>query len=113
MGLDNFWMKGDERVSDSFCPELSVCGGMFSGHGCTSFRGKVYSSIIAGLCNEISLYDDLTPEQVQEVDEILQKTSYFDAKDNSDYDLEENEWADFVKMWHIHAEAGHSLKAWF
>jgi hypothetical protein len=112
MGLDNFWCNGDTDDACEADKEFAVCGGMFSGNGGNSFRGKVYDSIIKEL-TEFSLYDKLSVENVKAINEVLQKTSYSKAKKHSDYNLEEEEWTHFKDMWAYHAEAGHSLKAWY
>ena len=45
MGLDNIWMKNKDEhgVIEG---EFKICGGVFSGHGNDSFRGKVYERFV-------------------------------------------------------------------
>lgn len=66
MGLDNYFQPSEESLNEMIFPEnIQLCGGMFSGNGNDgSFRGKVYSyafEMITGL----SLYDQLSPDDVQ------------------------------------------------
>jgi hypothetical protein len=113
MGLDNFWCNGDTNDICDVDKEFKVCGGMLSGHGGNSFRGKVYSAIIECLTNR-SLYEDkLSVEEVKEINKTLKKTSFRSAKKHDEWDLTEAEWKNFKEMWAYHAEAGHSLKAWY
>src|SRR4249919_4012400 len=60
MGLDSFWRapEGADCVQPHFEMELKLCGGMFSGNGEGSFRGKVYSDLIEGVTGE-SLYQEV------------------------------------------------------
>lgn len=112
MGLDNFWYNG-EGLAEGIEDVQGVVGGMFSGHGGNSFRGKVYDQYIDELTEgKYSLYNDLASDEVKVIDAILQKTPFQKIKD-FDEDMTEERWTAFVKMWNIHAEKGHSLKAWF
>lgn len=121
MGLDNFWVhpdwedeSGDVTIEDIPKPdfEKGVYGGLFSGNGHGSFRGKVYNSIIDEV-TPYSLYaDELSNEQVHEIAEILEETEYEEVKDLSGY-LDETRYNDFVLMFRFYADEGASLVSWW
>ena len=46
MGLDCYWYKEDKTETAKVDAELNLEGGMFSGEGQDSFRGKVYDEIV-------------------------------------------------------------------
>ena len=59
MGLDSFWRHPIEGTPDlEFNPPLTLCGGMLSGNGQGSFRGKVYEDVIKSITG-VSLYQSL------------------------------------------------------
>ena len=62
MGLDNYWMKNKEELGEVE-GEFKICGGMLSGNGNDSFRGKVYFRFIEDVCNE-NLYDEMIPNEI-------------------------------------------------
>ena len=116
MGLDNIWMKSkDERgVVEG---EFKICGGIFSGNGNDSFRGKVYAQLVEDITG-ISLYgytpDDyeITNEVVRDMADGLEATEWRDSYIEN-YDIEEQEFKDLVRMFRLHADAGHYLVAWY
>ena len=112
MGLDNFWLD-DEGKAASIEDIGGVCGGMFSGHGNSSFRGQEYSNIVLNVTG-VSLYGDkITAEVIQEMNEEIQNCDYKTAKKHACYELEKEEWINFQKMWDAHAKAGHHLVSWY
>jgi hypothetical protein len=111
MGLDNLWKKNDNETA-SVEGEFQICGGMFSGHGNDSFRGKVYARIIEDITNE-NLYDDVIPnEKIKEMADALESTEFI-PEYIVRYDIEHNEFKDLVKMFRLHADAGHYLVAFY
>ena len=107
MGLDNYWMKNKEELGEVE-GEFKICGGMLSGHGNDSFRGKVYCRFIEDVCNE-NLYDEMIPnETVKQMADDLEATEWRDSYIEN-YDIEEEEFKDLVKMFRLHADAGHYL----
>jgi len=75
MGLDNYW-KQDKDTNGIVEGEFQVCGGICSGNGNDSFRGKVYNSIVEEITG-ISLYQDtISAEDVAMMNEIIQETTY-------------------------------------
>ena len=115
MGLDNLWKKNDNETA-SVEGEFQICGGMFSGSGNDSFRGKVYSRLVEDITG-VSLYGDPetfeTPnETVKQMADDLGATEWRDSYIQN-YDIEEQEFKDLVRMFRLHADAGHYLLAWY
>ena len=111
MGLDNYWMKNKEELG-TIEGEFKVCGGMLSGHGNDSFRGKVYHRFVEDV-TEVSLYGDrdtneIPIETVKKMADDLEATEWRDSY-LENYDIEEEEFRDLVRMFRLHADAGHYL----
>ena len=115
MGLDNYWMKAKEELGH-IEGNFSICGGMMSGSGNDSFRGKVYHRFVEDVTN-VSLYGDLETgeipnETVKQMADDLETTEWRESY-IINYDIEEQEFKDLVKMFRLHADAGHYLVAWY
>ena len=112
MGLDNYWMKSKDEAG-VIEGEFNICGGMFSDNGNDSFRGKVYHRLVEDITG-ISLYgytnesDEIPNEIVKDMAEGLEATEWRDSYIQN-YDIEEQEFKDLVKMFRLHADAGHFL----
>lgn len=109
MGLDSMWCKNDTEAG-KIEGEFKVWSGGFSDNGNTSFRGKVYYSIVEEITN-VSLYDDvITNDQCKE---MLERFDNFDFSDicQNPYMLEQEDYDDFVRMFRLHVEAGHFLRS--
>ena len=111
MGLDNYWMKNKEELG-TIEGEFKVCGGMLSGHGNDSFRGKVYHRFVEDV-TEVSLYGDrdtneIPIETVKKMADDLEATEWRDSYIEN-YDIEEEEFRDLVRMFRLHADAGHYI----
>lgn len=112
MGLDNFWVD-DSNEPGKVDGNYNICGGLCSGHGNNSFRGKVYNSIVEKVTG-VSLYSDkINNDQVVTMDEKLRHVSHEVAQSFSNYEVSDKEWNDFQIMWHEHAKAGHHLVSWY
>ena len=116
MGLDNIWMKSKDE--QGFVEgEFKICGGVFSGHGNESFRGKVYNKFVEDVTG-ISLYgytpdtNEISNEVVRDMADGLEATEWRDSYIEN-YDIEEQEFKDLVRMFRLHADAGHYLVAWY
>jgi hypothetical protein len=113
MGLDCFWEMPDGKEHPEFNPPLELCGGMFSGHGSESFRGKVYARFVEEVSGE-SLYEDLTNKQVKKIadalesDEAIKRMDYLWEEDQNSKVLK-----DLRRMFRKYANAGATLKTWF
>ncbi len=85
--------------------------------GNDSFRGKVYHRLVEDITG-ISLYgytnesDEIPNEIVKDMAEGLEATEWRDSYIQN-YDIEEQEFKDLVKMFRLHADAGHYLVAWY
>lgn len=142
MGLDNFWVMPDEPSLDGiedeaardavqrqidamhpqFYPPLRLCGGLFSGNGFRSFRGKVYAGLIEAI-TERSIYEDYDNEHVRSIADKLEawllehKDNVDDAlselEDDYGYSCPESEFRDLVRMFRTYADAGAELVAWY
>ena len=116
MGLDNLWKKNDNETA-SVEGEFQICGGMFSGSGNDSFRGKVYHRFVEDITG-ISLYgytneSNVIPNEiVKDMAEGLEATEWRDSYIQN-YDIEEQEFKDLVRMFRLHADAGHYLVAFY
>jgi hypothetical protein len=112
MGLDNYWMKSKDEAG-VIEGEFKICGGMFSENGNDSFRGKVYHRLVEDITG-ISLYgytnetNEIPNEIVKDMTEGLEATEWRDSYIQN-YDIEEQEFKDLVKMFRLHADAGHFL----
>ena len=112
MGLDNYW-KENQDTNGNIQGTFKVCGGICSGNGNDSFRGKVYNSIIQEITG-ISLYQEtISSDQIKTMNELIQKCNFENAKNFADYNLEEEEWESFQKMWQAHSDANHYLISWW
>ena len=120
MGLDNYWLMPEENEfgdkPDShpiFDPPLRLCGGMLSGNGCPSFRGKVYAGFVESVSG-FSLYKDLSNEQVKQIAEALEgqiseeSRSQFWEEDDTPETIN-----DLRRMFRTYADHGARLVAWW
>ena len=132
MGLDCFWKtseKDEDSLSLEFEPELRLCGGLFSGHGSGSFRGKVYEDFINRVTG-YSLYYSLSNEEVKEVasslthfvsrleseDKAERRAAFLKAKRYLHYHEEEevvDQVKDLQRMFIKYSKAGASLYPWY
>jgi hypothetical protein len=120
MGLDNFWFKAStyEEGADNDCLELDVSGpiygGMCSGHGSGSFRGKVYASLVEDLTG-ISLYEDLLhATQIQKIAKELEKHDSIPEDADNPYDIDQEGFDALKAMFRTYADHGDVLLAsWY
>lgn len=130
IGLDCIWDIDDEH-EPNFEQELTLTAGLLSGSGEGSFRGKVYNVFVRHFTG-FSLYEDLSNEQVTEIAETLDGLTGADLEEvgvdpeivlraevpetfHSGYHgfRDEQEFADFKRMFRKYAEAGAELAAWY
>jgi hypothetical protein len=115
MGLDNYWKKSKEEAG-TIEGDFKICCGIFSGSGNESFRGKVYARLVEDITG-ISLYGDpetceISNETVKQMADDLAATEWRDSYIQN-YDIQEEEFRDLVRMFRLHADAGHYLLAWY
>lgn len=113
MGLDSIWVTegGTDVFNLDFTPPLQLCGGLFSGHGTGSFRGKVYSYLIEDITGE-SLYQERIPNAtVRMMAEKLSDlpTAYAVHR----YQVSVREYEDLRRMFAAYAQAGADLVGWW
>ncbi|NCA13187.1 MAG: hypothetical protein EBS89_03490 [Proteobacteria bacterium] len=111
MGLDSFWV--DENSKKASVPgEFRLVGGMLSGHGNDSFRGKCYNGIVEAVTG-VSLYQEkIGNEVVREMSDKLGAVQW-SSQFGFDHDIDESEFRDLVRMFRLHADEGHSLCGWW
>ena len=137
MGLDSFWLepeKNDKGEYDTMEVEtdepIQLCGGMMSGSGCGSFRGKVYDDIVDGVTGE-SLYQEMiNNETVRAMADALEAADYDtyygldkpktgEPLDNiqdvfaGSNQISREEFADLQRMFRLYADAGANLHGWW
>ena len=121
MGLDCFASRSlddieltDEDERAFVEADLHLCGGFYSGGG-SSFRGKVYSDLIAKL-TDVYIWENLTPAQVRELSTRLDTYTpeqMVEASKDTTYPLESTEECRSLQMFfRICAERGLGLLAW-
>lgn len=111
MGLDSFW-RGQDGTEGVVQGQYNLCGGMLSGHGNSSFRGKVYDRVVDTLTG-VSLYQEEIPsETVKQMAEKLSAVPYSRAV-LADSGLDPDEWQDLVRMFQEHAKMDHKLLGWW
>ncbi len=109
MGLDNFWKKNEDEFG-IVKAKVKVCGAMLNDDDDEnySFRGKVYARIIQDI-TMVNLYDDIIPhETVKQMADDLEAVTFI-PEYIVHYDIEKDEFEDLVKMFRLHADAGHYL----
>jgi hypothetical protein len=109
MGLDSFW-KGSVGVT--FNPPLRLIGGMLSGNGDGSFRGKCYADFVERVTGE-SLYQEvIKPEVVKQMAEKIAVQQWEEQEAGREFE-NEVEFKDLQRMFQAYAAAGHSLCGWW
>ena len=119
MGLDSFWTMPEQKNAAALqtldLPEadkLSLCGGLFSGHGSGSFRGKVYDDVVRRITG-VSLYqENISNEDVKKMADALEKADFARAG-WEDTENRRQEFSDLQKMFRLYADAGAELKGWW
>lgn len=121
MGLDSFWELPEGSADAKFDPPLALCGGLFSGHGEGSFRGKAYDALVETVTG-VSLYqEEIPPAVVAEMSNALAGTD-FDALEETFRSQDElgsgcgvtrEEYDDLRRMFAAYAKLGASLKGWW
>lgn len=122
MGLDCYFQKptmpGQTAEMPEFPRDISLCGGMFSGHGQDgSFRGKVYDPFITeAIDSDMSLYEERTPEDLLKladgIEQFLQENGTAQAF-HYQYELSRQEIEDLALAFRVFGEAGYGTWAWY
>lgn len=116
MGLDSFWVHPDDdgREHPTFDPPLDLVGGMFSGNGRGSFRGKVYADFIMTVTG-CSLYqeritNDIVCHMARKLEEYIDQAASGVTDPPEDV---EDDCDDVSAMFTAYAEAGFELRGWW
>lgn len=112
MGLDSIWKMPDGVNHPVFDPALDLCGGLFSGFGQGSFRGKVYNEFIEHVSG-ISLYqEEMSNADVRKVARSL-ATYDSRSKDLVAFEITLAEIDDLTRMFTEYGDAGATLVGWW
>jgi hypothetical protein len=134
MGLDSFWALLQGTEPPRFDPPLRLCGGMLSGDGNGSFRGKVDNCAVSGVAG-ISLYQERMPNADArriataledylatgdggfEYDEWPPRARRVRGSCREEIELRRRytdaEWADLARMFRAYADLGAELIGWW
>lgn len=128
MGLDSFWHNDAWLDEEGECIEgypptpfedINLVGGIFSGSGGGSFRGKVYDEFIVAI-SDISLYqEEISNEEVTNIADILEEMTWMEAKmyHSEDHRFNhpetEKEFEDLCRMFRFYADEGCVLHGWW
>lgn len=112
MGLDSIWKMPDEQDHPVFEPNLNLCGGLFSGFGQGSFRGKVYNDFIEYVSG-VSLYqEEMENGDVRRIATALATYTPTDA-DLKAYEITFDEVHDLYRMFTEYGDVGATLVGWW
>ena len=111
MGLDCYWV-GENDSKASVPGKFKICGGMFSGHGNDSFRGKVYNDVVESETG-VSLYqEEIDSETIKKMAETLGNIKW-NSQFGFKYNIDSDEFTDLVRMFKAHADEGHKIRGWW
>lgn len=120
MGLDSYWVAPCECQEDQTCPKCSIpeftpplrlVGGILSGHGAGSFRGKVYADVIEEITG-VSLYTEkIEPPVVKHMAAKLRAAAPPNSHEYSEF--RDGEWEDLVRMFEAYAARDYALAGWW
>lgn len=121
MGLDSFWELPGGINEPNFDPPLRLCGGMLSGSGSGSFRGKVYDTLVEAVTGE-SLYQEVIDSTVvSKMSDSLEGRDYDSLPDDLRCPKDETlgdevtraEYGDLRRMFSSYSKLGAILKGWW
>ena len=128
MGLDSYWRvydaedDGPTQEVPEVDLDVSLCGGMLSGHGAESFRGKVYNDFIEELTDEtlyqLCIRSDTIKTMAGDLEDHMEgQTSVWRLAVSELWGLtlqeKEQQAIDLVKMFRAYADAGACLVGWW
>lgn len=118
MGLDSIWSIGKDSnglikaKKVIFRPRLNLVGGLLSGEGQGSFRGKVYNKFIEEQTG-VSLYQKTIPNsKVKKISDRLQKMNWYVGLKER-YKISKKEFNDLKRMFKRYAKEGAILYGWW
>lgn len=111
MGLDNQWVLPPSiKKHPTFDPPLKLWGGLYSNHGCESFRGKMYLDFCEEVMDLNLFQDSITNEELKVA---LEKLSTWMQKKSSWGDHDSDEISDLFRMFNTYVKLGASLESWY
>jgi hypothetical protein len=121
MGLDSYWsLKNSDKNHPKFSPPLNLCGGLFSGHGAESFRGKVYSPFFEEELGLTLYQEEISAENIKEISLKLEAYIQLNTENDNAFRtkawsiyLENNEIKDLSRMFQTYASLDASLIGWW
>ncbi len=131
MGLDTYAVVGCDTLYEAVEPNKSgymkpkerlfknvkgLCGGMLSGNGQGSFRGKVYSGLVEEITGESLYQNDITPETCKDMSDKL-----VEYAENMKNNIVEGEYGEttrdeidaLAEFFHVCAENGFHVHGWW
>ena len=118
MGLDSIWSIGTGKNGLTkarkviFRPRLNLVGGLFSGEGQGSFRGKVYNRFIEEQTGESLKQKTISSAKVKEMSDQLQKMYWYIGLKKR-YKISKQEFNDLRRMFKRYAKEGATLHGWW
>ena len=110
MGLDSYWKDSKTGEVVHLGKDYKLCGGLMSGHGDGSFRGKVYDSLVEEITG-VSLYSERIPNAT--VKEMASKLAAANTEELEGFEITPEEFKNLVQMFQDYAEAGCDLSGWW
>ncbi len=130
MGLDTYAVTGIKDggydvVSPDGFEGISLCGGMMSGQGDGSFRGKVYANVVEEITG-VSLYQEyIDPATVAKMYEAFKKFLKMDCSKTTEqryidvmeeltmWELEVSDVVELTKFFKVCVDKGYGLHGWW
>ena len=115
MGLDCFWYEQNRTERASVDGDFSLCGGMLSGVGNDSFRGKVYNDLVE-LATGVSLYQEwIDNETISAMADALEAFDFsiYTEDATCTWQIRPEEFQDLKTIFRLHADAGNVLHGWW
>ena len=115
MGLDCFWYEQNRTERANVDGDFSLCGGMLSGVGNDSFRGKVYNDLVE-LATGVSLYQEwIDNETISAMADALEAFDFsiYTEDATCTWQIRPEEFQDLKTIFRIHADAGNVLHGWW
>ena len=123
MGLDTYASRspgdieltvGDEQAF--MVAEIQLCGGLQSGEGGSSFRGKVYLDVVDRVADATLMAEWIPPEEVREIAAAFERCDAArvaeESKDDH-YPATETEVVNLRRFFRVCAERGLGLVGWW
>jgi hypothetical protein len=123
MGLDSYASRspgdieltvGDEQAF--MVAGIELCGGLQSGDGGSSFRGKVYLDVVDRVADATLMAEWIPPEEVREIAAAFERCDPARVAEESEgdhYPATESEVVNLTRFFSLCAERGLGLVGWW